>query len=128
MTGSQANTIPYNFLNISSYHTKQNSFLLGTQPDAVILCVNPKDDIKYIKNTIKYIEGLTDSKVIGIAVFPMKESDDWRGMFDARTKISDEEYEALSLEIQTAFNIKSYKLGEINDMTILRDSIIQYFS
>ncbi len=128
MVGSQANTIPYNFLNTSSYHTKQNSFLLGTQPDAVILCVNPKDDIRYIKNTIKYIEGLTDSKVIGIVVFPMKESDDWRGMFDARTKISDEEYETLSLEIETAFNIKAYKLGEISDITVLRDDIIQYFS
>lgn len=95
ITGSQANTIPTNNYNVVSFPIKQHIFLMGIQPDAVILCINPQDDIRYVINTIKYIEGVTSCQVIGLVLFPMMLSNDWKGMFQLKTKINEEQVETL---------------------------------
>ncbi len=48
LTASQAQTIPYYCNNILEFPSKQYHFALGTNPDAVILCVNYYDEIEYI--------------------------------------------------------------------------------
>lgn len=74
VVGSQSGTCPYNIYNLEMFTLSQVEFLLGTQPDAVVLCVNVGDDLKYITRTIKTIEGLVDCKVIAISLFPRKMS------------------------------------------------------
>ena len=82
ITGSQANTIPTNNYNVVSFPIKQHIFPMGTNPILqAILCINPQDDLRYVINTIKYIEGVTSCQVIGLVLFPMMLSNDWKGMF-----------------------------------------------
>lgn len=128
MVGSQANTIPLNFLNLSACHMRQNSFLVGTQPDAVILCANPEDDVQYILNTVKYIEGLVDCKVIGIVVFPLRKRDGWRAIYEEKVKMKECEYEKTASFLQSALGIATYKLSDKEDMVALKDNVINYFS
>lgn len=127
MVGAQANTIPYNYMNVCSFHAKQHSFLIGTQPDIVVLCVNFEDDIEYISNTIKYIEGCINCKVIATVLFPLKLRNDWRGMFESRITISDNEYNEISAILKGKLNVSVYRLDNYEDMLKLRDSIIYYF-
>ena len=71
IVGSQSQTIPQNLGNLSLYILEQHSFLLATEPDAVILCINLFDEEEYIERTIKYIEAIVDARVIALSVFPM---------------------------------------------------------
>lgn len=128
MVGSQSNSVPYNFMNLSAFPVKQHSFLLGIQPDTVILCVNPYDDINYIYNTIKYLEGIVDCKVIAIVMFPMSSPNDWRGMFSSKTKITDDEFNLISSKIHEHIKLPVYKLSKETDMINLRDLIIEFFN
>ncbi|MCF0136051.1 MAG: DUF1611 domain-containing protein [Lachnospiraceae bacterium] len=71
IAGSQSGTVTYSNQNFSLYNMMQYEFLLGTWPDAVILCVNPYDDTELIRRTISFIESSCHAKVIGINLFPL---------------------------------------------------------
>ena len=77
ITGSQSGIVPYDVGNIVQYSMPQIDFLLGTQPDVVVLCINPFDETYYIKRTLKCIEACGDCKVIGIVMFPMDLKNNW---------------------------------------------------
>lgn len=126
ITGSQANTIPMNMANISQYPIRQHGFLLGTNPDIVILCVNADDEIEYIRNTIKYIEGTVNSKVIGLVVYPMKQTADWRNIFGAKVRIHDSEYLHISEAMSLETSLPVFQLGVQEDMNALLSHIINY--
>ena len=49
----------------------QYELLMGTLPDAVVLCVNPFDDRDYIRRTIQFIESATEGKVIALCLSPL---------------------------------------------------------
>ena len=66
---SQSQTIPAGFGNLAMYPLYQESILLGSLPDCVILCINYNDNIEYIDRTIKYIESFVNTKVIAIRIF-----------------------------------------------------------
>lgn len=66
---SQSQTILAGFGNVLMYPMYQESILLGSIPDGVILCVNYYDNIDYIRRTIHYIESLVDTKIIAISIF-----------------------------------------------------------
>lgn len=72
IVGSQSQVIPQYRGNLSLYVLRQHEFILATEPDAILLCVNIFDEDQYIENTIKYIEALIDSEVIGLVLFPMQ--------------------------------------------------------
>ena len=46
-------------------------FLIATNPDIFILCVNYEDDVSYIMRTIHYVEGLVDAKLVGLVMYPL---------------------------------------------------------
>lgn len=68
LTGGQSGTLGYDFLNEQLLAIEQHNFLLGTNPDGVILCVNEIDEMDYIIRTINYIEAVTSAKVIAIVI------------------------------------------------------------
>ena len=72
IVGAQSQTIPQYRGNLSLYVLRQHEFILATEPDAILLCVNIFDDDRYIRNTIKYIESIIDSDGIGLVLFPLK--------------------------------------------------------
>lgn len=128
ITGSQANTVPLNSYNAMAFPIKQHAFLMGVQPDVVVLCINPQDDIQYIVNTIKYIEGTANCKVIGMVLFPMKLTNDWRNVFDVKEKIEPYQIQRIRTELETKLQIPLFVLGEMSEMSDLSDLIIDYLS
>lgn len=72
IVSSQSQTIPHNTGNLNLYLLEQHEFLLATEPDAVLLCVNLFDEEKYIERTVNYIEALVDTRIIAFVLFPME--------------------------------------------------------
>jgi len=72
LVGNQASTLHNNITNVHIHPYKQYSFMVGTQPDAVVLVINAFDDINYINRTIAYIESIIDSPVLCCALSPVR--------------------------------------------------------
>ncbi|GKX30393.1 hypothetical protein SH1V18_28730 [Vallitalea longa] len=128
IVGSQSGTIPYDTGNLALYNIPQFNFIMGTQPDVVLLCVNFHDDFDYIERTIKFIESSVDCKVISLIVFPMKLKNDWMGMYGGKEEMTFDDFEAKCQLLRKRFNVDIYKLGNEEHMKRLVDLIIQYFS
>lgn len=127
ISGSQGGCIATNYNNLSSVPVRQHTFLLGLQPDAMVLCVNPTDNMIYILNTIKYLEGVTNGKVVAIVIFPQASIGDWRVMFDIKETLKEEVLQETMEEICEITNLPVYVLGKTENMIKLRDTIIDYF-
>lgn len=127
IVGAQSGTIPYDFGNISQMNIAQHLFLLGTQPDAVVLCVNAFDDYEYIKRTIKYIECCAECKVISIVVFPMTMTANWSNEYGAQIPLPSDTYATFKKNLSDYFKISVYKLGDKKDMINLKNDIISFF-
>lgn len=76
IVGGQSGTGIYSFQNTGLFPIENYELLLGTQPDAVLLCVNEIDSNDYIDRTIKIIENMVDTKVIALVVSPLKQIED----------------------------------------------------
>lgn len=124
---SQAGSVPHDFNNLSDFPVKQNVFLMGIQPDAIILCINMYDDIMYIKNSIQFLQGLSNSKVIALVVFPMTVAKDWRSLLNVKIPVESIEFQKKSVVLNELFDIPIYLLGEKSDMDNLYHCIIDYF-
>lgn len=127
ITGSQSGVIPFDTGNLVQYSLPQINYLLGTQPDAVILCINPFDELDYIKRTKMFIESSVDCKVIAFVMFPMDIKDDWTGIYGQRVELTDEKYIELSANISKRFSIPVFKLGVESDMNFVVEEIINFF-
>ena len=90
IVGGQSATVPYDYANLSLYTVPQLAFLMATCPDCVVLCTNPYDDLQYVARTISVIEGLVDSSVSAIAMFPLGFKSAWASSLGARQMLSDE--------------------------------------
>lgn len=128
LVGSQSGTIPFDTGNIMQYTIPQQTFLMGTQPDCVVLCVNPFDDIEYVERTIRYIESSVETKVISIVVFPMDIQEGLYGSLGAKTKLDENKYEKIKAMYESKFNIPIFRLGEEAEMERLANRITDYFS
>ena len=84
IVGGQSGTVPYDFGNLSLYTISQLCFLMGTNPDCVVLCVNPYDDDDYVTRTVSVIEGLVDTTVVSMAMFPMGFKSEWASSLGSR--------------------------------------------
>ena len=71
LVGGQAGCINYLPWNFKYQNIPQSLFLIGTNPDAVILCVNMEDETEVIVKTIQMIESINmDCTVIDLVAFP----------------------------------------------------------
>lgn len=128
IVGSQSGTIPYDTGNIVQYTIPQIDFLLGTCPDCVVLCINPFDNMDYIKRTIAFIESVIDSKVIAVVVFPVTIDASWQGHFGKKKEITSEEFQSLKVTLENETNISVYRLGREEDMIRLVELVTDFFS
>ena len=124
LVGSQSGTIPYDIGNLAQFNISQYNFLIGTQPDAVVLCVNPYDNFDYIERTINFIESSVDCKVISLVVFPMDLHENWLGNNSMKISLSYEKYEDIKKSLYEKFNIPVFKLGTENEMIKLTQTVI----
>lgn len=128
LVGSQSGTVSYDIGNLAQYPTLQYPFLIGTHPDAVILCINPFDEIEYIHRTIRFIISSVNCKVIALVVFPMDIREDWSGIYGRKEKLSDENYQKLKRSLYSHLHIPVFRLGDEADMKQLFQKTLSFFS
>lgn len=127
ITGSQGGILPFDIGNISYFPLRQQVFLQATQPDAVVLCINPFDDWDYINRSIKYIESSVDCKVIALCIFPI-DIDNTSSLLYRKKALSNEKFLELENKLNKYYKLPIYKLGNENHLNSLFETIIEYFS
>lgn len=128
LVGTQAGTVLYEEGNLSRYNVELYSFLLGTNPDAVVLCVNPYDSIEYIQRTIQFIESSINTKVIALAVFPMSIKEGYFSIHGVKVPLAEDEYIEIKKRFQSIFNRKIIRIGNKSEIDCLFNRIVDYFS
>ncbi len=128
LVGSQSGTISYDMPNISYCCLSEYEFLLGTQPDIVLLCINPFDDINYIIRTINFIESSVDCKVQFLIMFPMDRKKDWLGNFGRLKPIDKEDFNIKCKELEAIIKRKVYLLSEEKNMEQVVEQLIDILS
>lgn len=127
ITGSQSGTVQYDVGNLSQYNISQYLFLLGTQPDAVILCINPYDELDFVLRTVQFIESSVNCKVISLVAFPMDLTDDWTGIYGKKIPLSSSKFEKIREQLSNTLLIPVYQLGDEQDMKSVVNGIIDFF-
>ena len=128
LVGSQSGSVNYDTGNITMFNIPQYNFLMGTQPDKIVLCVNPYDETEYIKRTIKFLESSIDCQVIALVIFPLDIIDNWAGIYGRKKRLDDNSLKLLKEKNLLLYKIPSFILGKEDDMNQLVDCIINEFS
>ncbi len=127
IVGSQSQTVPYNYGNIGHYPLAQHEFLVGTSPDAIILCINPFDEIEYIKRTISYLESYVETKVLALVLFPKHRDLKWAVQGTPFKLLSAKQLNERSSFYEKELKIPCYVTNCNQDIDKLIDLIIDYF-
>lgn len=128
LVGGQSGILPYDNGNIALFPIHQMEFILATQPDVIVLCVNPFDEISYIKRCIQFLESIVTSRVLTICMYPMNIKDDWKGIYGGRYRISDEEFYSLKEKIESVVGIPVLNLDHKDTIEKISNNIVDYFS
>lgn len=128
LVGGQSGKVTYSMDNIANCCITQYEFLIGTQPDIVILCANAFDEIEYISRTIAFIESSVDCKVTGVVVFPMSRKKDWSGNYGKMEKIQDTDYEVFRNILKKHTGKEIYRLDRNDDIEKMVDTLINKLS
>ena len=125
--GSQSQTIPNDSGGLKQYPVAQNELILACQADAYILCVSCEDSIEYVEHTIAYLESIYSSKVICIALSPLKKSLRWSVLSQKKNTVSEEEEEAAVNQFQ-GLGIPVYTWRKEEQFLKMMHKCIEYFS
>ena len=122
--GSQSFTIIYDFGNLVQYPLQQYAFLLGLQPDLVILNINNTDEIEYVENTIQFIEAAANCKVVASVLFPVDVDASFLGFSEKKKTISKEVEEEKRRLIAERLGINLYRLDDKQQLDELYQDIL----
>lgn len=128
LVGSQSQTVPFITGNIGFYPINQHEFLLGTEPDGIILCINPNDEVDYIKRTIQYLESYIETKVIVLSMYPIYKELEWKMVIENGLKLSESDLQSRKTYYENYFRLPTCILGNADDDKKLIDIIEIYFS
>lgn len=126
LIGSQSGSVPMLFNNIHQMTLPQIAFLMGSMPDAVILCVNPDDSPEYIQRTIRAIEGVGATKVIALALYPLAFSNGWQIMNGSKKLINNPTETAR--EIYESTKLPVFIMGDEEEVNKLSKLCIEYLA
>ncbi len=127
ITGCQSGVIHYNNSNINEFAISQYSFLLGTLPDAFILCVNPHDEFDYIRKTIGFLNSIDEGKVKAIVIFPMKAVTTLSGIGYKIEEIDNNQYLRMKSNLEQEFDLPVFSMDD-SDIFQICSLIIDEFS
>lgn len=127
ITGSQSGSVSYDYVNLKYMNLRQYDFLLGTQPDAVILCINLYDEIEYIKRTISFIEASNQSHVIAMVALPLMREDNVWGAIGKKKIVGKKELEQKRKQLFEQIGQQLYYIGIEQEEDNLVESVIEYF-
>ena len=126
LSGVQSGIVPYIFNNITYFTHRQLEVLAGIMPDAVVLCINPQDEIDFIKRTILTIESFLNTKVLCCSLYPIKYSEDFH-TFNKKEPINADELQILVKTISERISIPVFPLND-KGIQMIYDTIIGFFS
>lgn len=126
ITGCQSESILTEEGNLFYYPIPQVEFLFGVLPDAIVLVVNPFDEILTIKRTISFLESCVECKVIAIVMFPMTYNH--KNPFGSKEHILSSEFEELSSCINQMCNLPVFLLDNDLHIETLVKLIEEYFA
>lgn len=125
ITGSQSGFLPQHTYNTSQINFDSIAFLLGCNPDAIFLVVNIDDDLSYIEKSIKSLEGISNAKVILIAINNIS--------FHAGALYNDicmhniNDLQNMKNRLCELFKVPIIILGEIESDEIMLDTVKNFF-
>jgi len=128
ITGSQSGLLCYNDNTVNMFPTFHQIVFEAIQSDAIIICVNPYDDLKYVERIVKTAEGLSPGKVVGFVCFPIDRDIDWRGEFGKKVRISEEKESNLKKIYKDYFNHDLHILDKGADLDALYEKCLNFFS
>jgi uncharacterized NAD-dependent epimerase/dehydratase family protein len=124
VVGSQAGTWPMLYNHLTNFSLDRICFLLGTKPDAVILCINYHDKPDDIQRTITGIESLAKCRVIACSLFPLGYKDDWDMVRGTKTLIEEDRLKEFCKKVTGTVERPCYILdGEEGPELLYRESI-----
>ena len=126
--GTQSGLAPVCNNNIYNYPIIHQIFYEVINPDVTILCVNIFDSLNLIKKCINIAESLANSKVIALVCYPKKNKNNWEGNLGKQIPLSYEEYNNFKIKIYQELKVPVYLLSDANDLNILTNNILNYFS
>lgn len=128
ITGSQSQTVHYNTGNLRCYSIQNVEFLLGIDPDLIILCVNYFDSIQYIRRTINFIENFQEGKVIAVVLYPFMRDIRWSTLGNRKTRLSQRECNDFKEIIMGQLKLPCFILADNEDMKLLVQAIIDHLT
>ncbi len=128
LTGCQSNTISNEINQINDLTFPQMTFLYGTQPDGIVLCVNEFDDRQYIKRTILCLEAMISCKVIAAVLFPLSFADAMTGFYGKKRRLTTGELSFSCSSLESEINLPVYVLGDDIHMNRLVDKLIEFYT
>ncbi|MBI5978593.1 DUF1611 domain-containing protein [Clostridium perfringens] len=128
ITGSQSQSVPYALYNLSFLPIEQHNFLLGIAPEIIVLCVNAYDDYDYIERTIKYLEGIVDTLVIGVVLSPIVRTLDFSNLSRTIKIMNNDELIDYRDRLTKHINKDVYLLNASDEISKLVDNCINYLS
>ncbi|KEO84423.1 S8 family serine peptidase [Tumebacillus flagellatus] len=127
LVGSQSGTVPYDTGNLRRFTYPAINFLLGTQPDAYILCVNVEDDLGYIRRSVQVLENLGTGKVIGLGVFPLrKQFIPWAGVKMNPGQSSD--LLAFKETLHAELGLSAFVMNDEEELESLYQRVLEFYS
>lgn len=123
--GGQSNSLPYAMYNLRNNSPYQKELLLASNPDAIILCINYFDDVEYISRTIKYIEALTERKVIALSMSPFDKAYSWSSVSSNVKIVEDGLLEEQMYFVECETGIKVFSQSQTNELS---ETLITYLS
>lgn len=128
ISGCQAGTLTDNECSLYRYALPQYEFLVGLNPDAMILCVNQFNDDEEIRRHISFLESAVNGKVIALVLFPLTLKNENSWYLNKHQTISDDELHKAKLKLANRHKRKAFILGNEKDLKDLVELIICYFS
>lgn len=126
ITGAQSGFLPHTFFNTNQINIDNLSYLYGILPDGVVLAVNYRDSIDYIKKSIDAIEGITKAKVFLIALYAFNTEID--NVINVKKELlSDEEIDSFSRTVNEQLGLNVIVSGDERYDQALFEEIIHYF-
>ena len=127
IVGSQSGTVSYDMSNLERLNLKQYEFLLGTQPDCVILCINPYDKVDLLERSVRFIESSIGCHVIALVMFPMDFKNNFSGIYGGKRSISHDEFNEKKELINRDIDLPIYLLNKDEDIVELANKVISFF-
>ncbi|MDR2045275.1 MAG: DUF1611 domain-containing protein [Clostridium sp.] len=127
LIGGQSHLVPLTTGNLGHYNLDNTSLILGSEPDVFVLCVNYNDDIKYIRRNFLFLEGIIDTKVIAIVIFPFRREILWDKFGNITEKLNESKLMCKKNELMKEFSIPAYVLTNPEELDSLVETCVNYF-